>query len=312
MPVSPRRLTLPVAIGMAALAVLPTIVHAHGGIEPGDNIWAAWPTNPLPSLALFVVAYLYVNGFSRWPNPSHPIKFWQRACFFAGLLTIFLALQSPIDTLAEHQFSIHQLQHLLLRMIGPVLVLAGAPMTPMLRGLPLWALQGIVRPLTRSPQMQRIYDIFTNPIVTTVVFLGALYLWQVPPLHDGAVRNDLVHEAMHLSLLASGFLFWWVVIDPKPHRSRLHYGLRILYLGLIVIPNTLLGAGITFNPNLIYESYYEFPQPLGMAPLTDQQLGGLLLWVVGDMMSIITAGVVMIMWYQKERGDEEQWDPTPS
>ncbi len=311
----PARLSTLSAVGAVAalaLAVLPTAAQAHGGIEPGDNLWAAWTTNPLPSLALFLVAYLYVNGLSRWPNPSHPIRFWQRACFFAGLFAIFLALQSPIDSLAEHQFSIHQAQHLLLRMIGPVLVLAGAPLTPMLRGLPPSVLQGIIRPLVRSPFMHRVYRIFTNPIVTTVVFLGTLYLWQVPPLHDMAVRNDLIHEGMHLSLLLSGFLFWWVVIDPKPHRSRLHYGLRVLYLGLIVIPNTLLGAGITFNTNLIYKAYYEFPQPFSMAPLTDQQLGGLLLWVVGDMMSILTAGVVMIMWYQDERGNDEQWGPTPT
>ena len=314
MPVSHnfRRSPLLAALAVAGLALVPSAIFAHGGVEPGDNIWAAWTTNPLPSLALFLTAYLYVNGLSRWPNPSHPIRFWQKACFFAGLLVIFLALQSPIDPLAEHQFSVHQLQHILLRMVAPVLVLAGAPLTPMLRGLPLWALQGFVRPVVRSPQMQRLYHVITNPIVSTVVFLSTLYLWQVPVLHDLAVRNDLVHEFMHLTMLGSGFIFWWVVIDPKPHRSRLHHGLRILYLGLIVLPNTLLGAGITFNTNLIYDAYYEFPQPLGISPLTDQQLGGLILWVIGDMMSIITAGVVMIMWYQKERVEEEQWDPSIS
>jgi putative membrane protein len=165
----------------------------------------------------------------------------------------------------------------------------------MLRGLPPWALHGIVRPIVGNGTSRRAYDLFTNPIITTVLFLGMLYIWQVPFLHNLAVRNDAVHELMHTTLLFSGFLFWWLVIDPKPHRSRLHHGLRVLYLGLIVIPNTLLGAGITFNGNLIYDAYYDFPQPLGMDPLIDQQLGGLLLWVVGDMMSIITAGVVMVM-----------------
>ena len=222
-------------------------------------------------------------------------------------MAIFLALQSPIEPLAEHQLSIHQVQHLLLRMIGPLLVLAGAPLTPMLRGLPPWALRGIVRPVVGNPIARQAYDVFTNPIVTTVMFLGVLYLWQVPFLHNLAVRNDAVHELMHTTMLLSGFLFWWLVIDPKPHRSRLHHALRVLYLGLIVIPNTLLGAGITFNGNIIYESYYEFPSPLGLDPLIDQQLGGMLLWVVGDMMSIITAGVVMVMWYQKEQ-EQEQMD----
>jgi cytochrome c oxidase assembly factor CtaG len=91
----------------------------------------------------------------------------------------------------------------------------------------------------------------------------------------------------------------------------LHYGLRVLYLGLIVIPNTVLGAGIVFNENLLYDSYYDFPQPLSITPLTDQQIGGLLLWVIGDMMSILAAGVVMIMWYQREQAQEETWGTAP-
>jgi putative membrane protein len=279
-------------------------VSAHGGVDPGQNILTAWSSNPLPSLILFFAAYLYVNGLSKGPRPSHPVTGWQQASFFAGLFAIFLALQSPIDPLSDHLFSIHQLQHVLLRMIGPPLVLAGAPLTPMLRGLPLWALQGIVRPTVRNPTARHAYDLFTNPVVTITMSLGFLYLWQVPFLHNVAVRNDYIHEVMHFTMLFSGFLFWWVVIDPSPHRSRLHHGLRVLYLGLIVLPNTLLGAGITFNGGLIYDAYLDFPQPLGLDPLIDQQLGGLVLWVMGDMMSIIAAGVVMVMWYQKEQEQE--------
>jgi putative membrane protein len=233
-------------IGLPLLFLVGTpLVSAHGGVNPGDNLWAAWNRNPLPSLALFLTAYLYVTGLSRWPNPSHPVSGWQQLCFFAGLLAIFLALQSPIDALADHQFSIHQVQHLLLRMVAPLLILAGAPLTPMLRGLPFWALQGVVRAAVRNARVRRVYDFINNPIVTTVLFLGFLYLWQVPFLHNVSVRNDYIHELMHFSMLFSGFLFWWLVIDPAPHRSRLHYGLRVLYLGVIVIPNTLLGAGIT-------------------------------------------------------------------
>jgi putative membrane protein len=293
--------------GALGLLVEAQVAYAHGGILPGQNPLTAWKTNPLPSLFLFLAAYLYVNGLSRWEHPSHPMTPWQRISFFAGLFAIFLALQSPIDPLSEHQFSIHQIQHLLMRMVAPLLVLLGAPLTPMLRGLPPWALHGVVRPMARNPVARRGYQILTNPIVTTVMFLGFLYIWQVPYLHNLAVRNDYIHEAMHITMLFSGFLFWWLVIDPKPHRSRLHYGLRVLYVGLIVIPNTLLGAGITFNGNLIYDAYYDFEQPLGLDPLVDQQLGGLVLWIVGDMMSIIAAGAVMVLWYQREQ-EEEQVD----
>jgi putative membrane protein len=291
-------------VGVLELLVGASVAYAHGGIVPGQNPLTAWKSNPLPTLALFLAAYLYINGLSRWERPSHPVTLWQQISFFAGLFAIFLALQSPIDPLSERQFSIHQLQHLLVRMVAPLLVLLGAPLTPMLRGLPPWALHGMMRPVVRNPVARRWYEIFTNPIVTTVMFLGFLYIWQVPYLHNLAVRNDYVHELMHITMLLSGFLFWWLVIDPKPHRSRLHYGLRVLYLGLVIIPNTLLGAGITFSGDLVYDSYYDFEQPLGLDPLVDQQLGGLILWVLGDMMSIIAAGVVMVMWYQREQKEE--------
>ena len=296
-----------VLVGMGAVAawqllVAAPVAHAHGGVDPGDNLWLAWNTgNPLPSLFLFAAAYLYVNGLGKWDRPSHPVNLWHKISFFSGLLVIFLALQSPIDPLAEHYFFIHQIQHLMIRMIGPLLVLLGAPLTPMLRGLPLWLLQGGVRSLVRRGWVRHAYYRLTNPVVAVGIFMGALYFWQFPLPHDTAVRNDYVHEFMHFTMLFSGFLFWWLVIDPKPHRSRMHYGLRVLYLGLIVLPNTVLGAAITFSRGVMYQSYGEFPQPIPLGAIIDQQLGGLLLWVVGDMMSIVAAGIVMVMWYQREQ-----------
>ena len=290
------------AVGAWAFVAGAPVVYAHGGVAPGDNLWAAWNTsNPLPTLLLFLVAFLYVNGLGKWQRPSHPITIWHKLSFFSGLLVIFLALQSPMDPLAEHYFFVHQIQHLILRMLGPLLVLLGAPLTPMLRGLPLWLLQGGVRPVVRSARARQAYHYLTNPVAAVALFLVALYFWQIPALHDLAVRNDYVHEVMHGTMLFSGFLFWWLVIDPKPHRSRLHYGLRVLYLGLIVLPNTVLGAGITFSRGLLYQSYSEVAQPVLLDPMIDQQLGGLFLWVIGDMMSIVAAGIVMIMWYQREQ-----------
>jgi len=293
------------SLGIGFWVTQTATAEAHGGIEPGQNLLLAWNSNPLPSLGIFLAAYLYINGLNRWNHPSHPVSKWQRISFFSGLIIIFLALQSPIDPLAEHQFSIHQVQHLLLRMLGPLLVLSGAPLTPMLRGTPLWVLQGIIKPIVRASISHKVYGFITNPVLTTIVFIATIYLWQVPTAHDMAVRSDLIHSGMHMTMLLSGFLFWLLVIDPKPHRSRLHFGLRILYLGLIVIPNTILGAAITFNSNLLYEAYQEFPQPLGLSPIMDQQLGGLILWVFGDMMSILAAGIVMILWYKKEQAQEQ-------
>ena len=276
------------------------VAYAHTGISKGQNLWTAWNTNPLPTLLLLIAANWYLTGLARWERPSHPVNFWQKVSFFAGLFALFLALQSPIDALSQHMASFHHLQHILLRMFGPVLILLGAPLTPMLRGLPRWALRGVVRPVVRNPRARRAYEIITNPVFTTVLFLGVLYIWQVPGPHNAALRNSALHELMHFTMLFSGLLFFWLVIDPKPHRSRLHYGLRVLYLGLIIIPNTLLGAAITFSGHVVYSGYAQVEQPINISLMTDQQIAGAILWVPGDMMSMVVAGIVMIMWYQRE------------
>jgi putative membrane protein len=115
--------------------------YAHEGLNLGQNPLTAWNTSPIPTLLLLVVAYLYLTGMERWHNPSYHIGFWQKVSFFSGLFAIFLALQSPIDPLADHLFSIHQVQHMLLRMIAPILILLGLPLTPILRGMPPWMLR---------------------------------------------------------------------------------------------------------------------------------------------------------------------------
>ena len=106
------------AAGALLLLVNAAPAYAHNGINEGQNPITAWNLNPLPTLLLLVAANLYLTGLSRWQRPSHPVRTWQRVSFFAGLFCLFLALQSPIDALAEHMFSFHQLQHLLLRMVG--------------------------------------------------------------------------------------------------------------------------------------------------------------------------------------------------
>jgi cytochrome c oxidase assembly factor CtaG len=105
-------------------------------------------------------------------------------------------------------------------------------------------------------------------------------------------------------MLVTGLRFWWLFIDPRPGRVRLHHGLRILFLSLIVLPNTLLGALITFSSGPLYEAYAEVEQPFNLSLMMDQQFGGLILWRPGDIMSIIAAGIVMVMWYQPENATD--------
>ncbi len=274
--------------------------HAHGGVDSGQSVGAAWNWEPTVPLGILLAGALYVAGLRNWKNPSHPVNSWRRVSFFAGLGAILLALQSPLDPLSDHLFLAHQVQHLLLRMVGPPLILLGAPLTPLLRGLPVAARQQVVRPLAGNPALRRLYAFLTHPMVAALLFLGTLFFWQGQGPHNLSLRNDIVHYLMHLSMLFSGILFWWVIIDPKPHRSRMPYVARALYLGFQIFPNTLLGAIVTFSPGVLYTAYGEVERLWGISLMADQAIGGTILWIPGDMMFLIAAGIMVGLWLRQE------------
>jgi len=269
----------------------------HGTTTP---IWAMWSIDPIGIVGPLLFSYLYFNGLSRWRSPSHPVRLWQRISFVLGQLTVFAALVSPIDALSDQLFLMHQIQHLMLRVIGPVLILLGAPLTPVLRGLPDGFLYDYVRPITGNQRVRRAYAFITNPLLALSLFIGTLWVWQIQELQNLVVRNTLAHLLMHFTMFASAMLYWWLVIDPAPHRSRIHYGLRVLYVAITIIPNTALGALVVFSSVVLYSAYGETGHSFNLSALDDQLIGGLILWLPMEMMSVLIAGVVFIMWFMNE------------
>ncbi|MBI4307082.1 MAG: cytochrome c oxidase assembly protein [Chloroflexi bacterium] len=297
--------SMPVPVGFAVMSIaslaLVGAAPAHSGPHPGtSNPWLLWTLDPIGIFGPLVFGYLYFNGLRKWPNGSHPVRTWQQVSFAAGQLLLFISLCSPIDPLSDQFFFMHQIQHLLLRVMAPVLILLGAPLTPVLRGLPAGALQEIVRPVASSRRMRRFYSLVTNPIVTLALFIGALWIWQAQPLQNLVVRNTGVHLLMHFSMFASAMLYWWLVIDPMPHRSRVHYGLRVLYVAITIVPNTVLGAMLVFSRIPLYAAYGEAGRIWPTSALNDQIIGGLILWLPPEMMSVTVAGIIFVLWFMHE------------
>jgi putative membrane protein len=264
------------------------------------NSWALWSLDPIGIAGPLFFGYLYFNGLRKWPNGSHPVRLWQRISFVVGQASLFGALVSPVDGLSDRYFFMHQLQHLLLRVVAPVLILLGAPLTPVLRGLPEGSLALFVRPIAGNPRLRALYARLTHPLLTLGLFIGTLWVWQAQPLHNLAVRNTGVHLLMHFTMFATALLYWWLVIDPAPHRSRVHYGVRVLYVAITIVPNTVLGALIVFSSVELYEAYGELARVWPMESLNDQLIGGLILWLPMEMMSVVIAGIVFIMWFRQE------------
>ena len=265
-----------------------------------SNIWTWWVIDPLAIFGILIAGYLYAKGLHNWRPRSRPVHTWQVISFYSGLAMMVIALISPLDPLADQLFLAHQIQHLLLRVAGPVLIFLGAPLTPVLKGMPVDIRMNIIRPIVSNSLARKAYSWATHPVIIPILFMLVLYIWQFPLAHDAALDNFWVHYFMHLTMTISSMLFWWLIIDPKPHRSSLHYGVRVLIMALTILPNTVLGAFVVFAESAVYNGYGP-TRPFNLIPLDDQRWGGLIMWLSADMMTVGTAAIIFGMWFAQEQ-----------
>jgi len=200
----------------------------------------------------------------------------------------FLEL-SPLAAFDEASLTVHMIQHILLMLVVPPLVLLGAPAMPLLHGLPQWFVRTPVGPFLRWSPIQSLGHFLTNPIVSWILAALALFLWHAPASFELALRSDAWHEFEHGCFLFTSILFWWPVIQPFPTEPRWPAWSAPLYLFLGMIPGSVLGAFLVFCDRVVYPSYAEAPKIFAMTPLEDQVLAGLLMWVLGFFVCVVPA-----------------------
>ena len=228
---------------------------------------------------------------------------WRTGVFFFGVATLLFALVPALEAIAADLFSVHMLQHVLLTMIAPPLLFIGEPVRPLLLGLPDVLRARIVRPLALSGSVRGAVHFLRHPLVAVVLFVGGVYLWHWPPLYDGAVEDARIHVLEHAHFFGAAMLFWSVVIDPVPFRGTLPYAARIIYLLLAgAAQNTLLGGILSFSTLLLYPHYADRTVRYGLDALTDQRIGGALMWVVGDAVFLLGVSLAFFRWlaYEEE------------
>jgi cytochrome c oxidase assembly factor CtaG len=214
--------------------------------------------------------------------------------FQGGLLTLFLALASPLHPLAELLLQFHMIQHLLLMMVIPPLLLLGAPVLPLLRGLPRPVLQRGLGPFFASTALQRLAQFLTHPIVCLLAFTVSTIAWHVPALYELARSSDFWHNVQHVCFLGTGLLFWWPVVQPWPSRLRWPRWTMIPYLLFADIQNTALSAFLIFSERVLYPSYAAVPRLWGISVLDDQAAAGAIMWVPGSVIFLIPVAVLAI------------------
>lgn len=286
-------------------SLLERTAPAHHPLGAGESAWLAWRLDPLVVVPAVLLAVLYARGLLCWSERSRRHAPWQTLLFYVGLATLVLAVVSPLDALAEHHFSMHMIQHELLIAVGVPLLLLGAPTTPLLRGLPRPVRRNVVRPIARATAARWAYSGLTHPLVALALFTVALWIWHLAPdWYDAATRQQPLHVVQHATFVATDLLFWWNVIDPAPLHSRMGYLVRIVYVMVAGTAQSVLAALITMADRPLYRIYVEARPILDITPLRDQELGGLIMWIPGQMMNLLVVAALFGVW--AVRSEREQ------
>ena len=281
------------------------------------SVLGAWAADPQVILGLALTGVVYLAGLRELARRG---KLWRvvrrrHAISFAlGLLTLAVALLSPLDTYDTRLFSVHMVQHLVLLELVPPLLLLGKPIPVLLVGLPRGLIRSVARAHRRTPWLHRLTGWLTSPLVAWPLFVGDLLFWHMPALYQSTLINTGVHLLEHVCFLGAALLFWWVVIEPQPGRPRLHMGARLLHAVTAMLPMNLLGAVYTFSGVLWYPFYATQGSLWGWAPLDDQRLGGIIMWLPGSLFFMAAGSILFFMMLaedERARGDEDDAGDAP-
>ena len=256
-------------------------------------------------LALSVI--IYVRGWAR-VRRTRPEQFpiWRLLTFLAGIVAVFVAVASPLDTFSESLLFMHMAQHFVLMSVGPPLIILGAPVVPILRGLPVWIIR-MLRPVFAAHVFHTAGRFLTRPRVAWLAMNASYIAWHIPRANEFALASENWHNVEHACFFFTNLMFWWPIIQPWPSHSVQSRWLLVPYLMLADIVNTGVSAFLCFSGRLLYPSYGEIPRPFALSALNDQIAAGAFMWVCGSMVFLLPVfGVVMRILSSPAVSREEQ------
>lgn len=242
-----------------------------------------WPFDPTAYLGL---AVLYLGH--AWLARGAPDFERKHSLYFAlGLVTIWVALETPVDTIADHYLdSVHMLQHVLLGFVAPPLMLLGLSLR-------------MVGRLIRVPGVRAL----TEPIPAQLIAGAVMILWHVPALYDATLYSEAVHVTEHLTFIAAGLALYWPMLKATSAQARwqMSPGMKLLYMLAATLPQDAVALALIFSRVPFYEFYTHVPRLIpGLNPLIDQTVAGAVLMIFGKATIAIAAVAVFIRWFGSE------------
>jgi len=247
----------------------------------------SWPFDPTVYGGLLLLGLAYAALARGRSDAGHR----QSLYFLFGVLTIWLALETPLDTVSDRYLqSAHMLQHVLIGLVAPpLLLLALSP--------------SMVATLRRVPGLPAI----TEPVPAQLVFAVVMGAWHLPALYDLALHSEAVHVFEHLTFMASGTLFWWPVVGATSAAARWRLGEagKVLYMLFGTVPADTVSVILMFARAPFYPFYAAAPRLLaGVDPLTDQVLAGVVLMVIGKLSMLVAIVDIAVRWVMRSRAEE--------
>jgi len=289
------------AASCAAFAALPSVACAHV-LTDAERAAPSFGWRIEPWVGALMAASLagYAVGWARlWQRGharSRAARMGQLVAFVLGWLSLVIALLSPLDTLSDALFSAHMVQHESMMLVAAPLFVLGRPLGVWIWALPRRARRAVGR-CVRSRGVACSWRWLTAPLTAWMLHAAALWAWHAPVLFEAALRDPAVHTLQHACFLSTALLFWWTVFGESGRRQS--SGHAMLSLFTTMVHTSALGALISLSPGLWYPSYVEPSSALGVDPLHDQQLGGLIMWVPGALAYLIGALAVAARWLKE-------------
>jgi putative membrane protein len=259
---------------MAVLAHYP-LLHVGASIS-ASSFTVHWST----VVGLATLAALYEIGGRK----AKVSLSGRRSYFHAGLAVIFFSLNGWLHDLSDwYLFSAHMVQHLLLTLLMPPLLIVGIP-------------GDLLRPLIRRSLIGAVARVLTRPKICFATFNIVLAFWHLPQFYNAAVADHRIHIVQHLMFMAAAVMLWWPILSQLPELPRLSYPMQMLYLFLTTLPMSIVAVYITYSQSLLYPGYASAPRILGITPLQDQLIGGLIMWIPGGLVFFAVISVIFYRW----------------
>jgi cytochrome c oxidase assembly factor CtaG len=260
-----------------------------------------WSFNPPLVLAIgLAILYRVGDGRTITPSAGQSARRWRRVCFYAALAVLAVALSSPIDALSEQLFWAHMVQHVLLLVVAPPLLVVARPWVRLWRSLPLAARRSLARSLVlsrRTAALRWTCRALGRPAPSFVLFSGVLLAWHLPVLFDATLRSSALHALEHTLFFSTALMFWKQVIHSPPLLASLGSPQRVAYVVGAMIVSWALAVVLALAPHPLYGSYaHEASRPGGISAIADQQLAAGIMWVPASISFVIVIFVYVHRW----------------